>query len=430
MRWMCPSLIVLAVCQFVPLTTAVGQENTAEETADDSWAAVEDRTPLFRTEEEQGRAELFAELEDQSAEVLREAAEEFRERRLDVFSGSPADFSPYADMLRYPKTYRGRPIHVRGRVERDSPGEGAIVLTVSGASGRQAIVLLPENAAPPEPGQMLKLTGLFFKLVSSEADEPSRPGIIASEFEPLAVPPPSQVGVEPGLWANVRHRTLGIAPAERDLYYLLVERAGQADAENFQDAARMYLQQRRAADPRYKGTTEAEAPFRRFVDIFSNPEAYEGRAVELIGHVRKAISYPADTNEFGIETLYELWMYTDDSQQNPAVIVTSDLPEGFPMGDDLQRPVRIVGYFFKLYGYQARDTARIAPLIIAGPVVPLAEPADDAPTFWLSAGLIFIVTVAVVSVFLAQRSDRQARAKLRQTRQTDDSPQLDLPESE
>ena len=35
------------------------------------------------------------------------------------------------------------------------------------------------------------------------------------------------------------------------------------------------------------------------------------------------------------------------------------------MGDNILERVAVTGYFFKLYGYEARDTTRLAPLILA-----------------------------------------------------------------
>ena len=106
--------------------------------------------------------------------------------------------------------------------------------------------------------------------------------------------------------------------------------------------------------------------FQTFVDMFQYPEVYQGYPVTLHGHVRHVVSYPGDDVLFGGRMLHELWLFTDDSQHNPTVVVTSQLPPDFPTGADIVDRVSVTGCFFKRYVYGSQDTARIAPLIVAG----------------------------------------------------------------
>ena len=71
---------------------------------------------------------------------------------------------------------------------------------------------------------------------------------------------------------------------------------------------------------------------------------------------------------FDGRTLNELWLFTDDSQQNPAVIVTPHLPEDFPVNAPLINQVSVTGCFYKLYVYNSQDSRRVAPLILAGTI--------------------------------------------------------------
>lgn len=84
---------------------------------------------------------------------------------------------------------------------------------------------------------------------------------------------------------------------------------------------------------------------------------------------------PAGANDFGIEMLYEVWLFTADSQQHPVVLIMTSVP-----GELLKevgrlkadgRPVVVngvsgSGYFFKMYGYPAADAYRFAPLVLGG----------------------------------------------------------------
>ena len=87
------------------------------------------------------------------------------------------------------------------------------------------------------------------------------------------------------------------------------------------------------------------------------------------------------------------------------VVVTPELPPGFPMGKNLGVTTTVYGYFFKLQGYQQFDAKPdgrplLAPMII-GRVAPVAVVAAPAPWNPLSVivlvvgGLILVVVLSV-----------------------------------
>lgn len=108
--------------------------------------------------------------------------------------------------------------------------------------------------------------------------------------------------------------------------------------------------------------------FPLFVDVFKNPGQWQGRLITLRGHVRQVITHPGDSNLFQGQPLHELWLYTEDSQHIPTVIVTPTLPQDFPVGSDLIESVTVTGCFFKMYAYRSQDEGRIAPLVLSGHV--------------------------------------------------------------
>ena len=108
--------------------------------------------------------------------------------------------------------------------------------------------------------------------------------------------------------------------------------------------------------------------FPLFVDVFQNPDHWQGRLVTLRGHVRRVITYNGDSTLFNGQPLHELWLFTEDSQNNPAVIVTPSLPEEFPVGSELIDSVTVTGCFFKMYVYRSQQENRLAPLLLAGHV--------------------------------------------------------------
>lgn len=117
---------------------------------------------------------------------------------------------------------------------------------------------------------------------------------------------------------------------------------------------------------RYRQFREEPTKFQTYVDMFQYPDVYHGHLVTLHGHVRHAVSYPGDPTLFDGRQLHELWLFTDDSQHNPAVIVTPNLPADFPLDAEVVDHVSVTGCFFKRYVYGSQDTDRIAPLVLAG----------------------------------------------------------------
>lgn len=119
---------------------------------------------------------------------------------------------------------------------------------------------------------------------------------------------------------------------------------------------------------RYDEATEDPLKFDTYVDLFLNPKIWQGQLITLRGHVRHVASYPAHHPEFRGRKLHELWLYTDDSQSNPAVVVTAQLPDEFPVNADLIDQVTVTGCVFKEYVYDSQKSRRVAPLILSGNV--------------------------------------------------------------
>ena len=76
------------------------------------------------------------------------------------------------------------------------------------------------------------------------------------------------------------------------------------------------------------------------------------------------------------EKFYELWGVPTELDGWWYVVVTPELPAGFPMGRNLSATVDAYGYFFKLQGYHQFDAKPDgrplwAPMII-GRVTPVA----------------------------------------------------------
>lgn len=216
---------------------------------------------------------------------------------------------------------------------------------------------------------------------------------------------PADTQVAQELLAPIRHKTMGISPDEHEAYYAILQQAATLDDRQLKSAAARHLAERRreleANDPRQASRSSL------FADMFSNPTAYAGQPVTLSGHVRKVLTYPADDNDFGIETLHELWLFTPDSQSNPVVVVCTSLPDGFPTDGEIIDNVAVTGYFFKVYGYKAQDAARGAPLILAHePSWNHLPQAQSLSPIAMSIGVIAAISGIVWMAWRTHRKDR------------------------
>lgn len=188
----------------------------------------------------------------------------------------------------------------------------------------------------------------------------------------------------------VRDKTVGIRPEESEAYYQLLYTAAHEDAQGAIERARRFWEDRKAVHAEF---SDIEHP--HLADLFKNPEAYRGQVITQTGYVRRIVSYDAGENDFGIEKLYEAWIYPESGQSNPIVVVFTVPPSGaMRVGEGLDYHVGLTGYFFKLYGYQAQDTTRLAPLILAGALEPLPTRID--PDFIQKRILFFLATFVVV----------------------------------
>lgn len=231
--------------------------------------------------------------------------------------------------------------------------------------------------------------------------------------------------LQPSLFNEVQDKALGgVLDDEETLYYYVLNHLQETSLQDQKQAAEFNLQNRRSELKTFREHPELKLPL--FPDIFKNMKRWKGRLVTLTGRVRKLVHYPAsEDNKFGIKTLYEAWMFTDDSQQNPVVVICTEVPpalkNGLPEGTDVIDHVTVTGYVFKMYLYSAQDTSRIAPLILAQRLEWTPPQTDETggQLFVVILGTTFILLMAGVGFMLWRNNqrDKEFREKRLQTSQ-------------
>lgn len=172
--------------------------------------------------------------------------------------------------------------------------------------------------------------------------------------------------VHPRLMETVKDNTIGVRYEEREAYLRVLRLASEVPLRRQEQFAAEIRAERRTLNPSYKRRKPEDFP--QFVDLFTHPEFYRGRPVTLRGVMRKLTKFELGKNTLGLDQAYEGWVYTSDSQGNPAVVIFTSKDDKLPVNGDIQEEVEFTGYYFKMYGYDAQDVTRKAPMILAGEV--------------------------------------------------------------
>jgi hypothetical protein len=137
-----------------------------------------------------------------------------------------------------------------------------------------------------------------------------------------------------------------------------------------------------------------------FNKFYQSPDKYRGQLFEfeLTAHLIRDL----DEKYNGVE-LFDIWGATEESGQWLYNAVVIDLPKGLPVGRNIYEKLAIVGYFFKLQGYQpAGAIANAKPLkapLFVGRVIwrpaekPQARRSDWTWALFLLAGFVIFLII-------------------------------------
>jgi len=168
------------------------------------------------------------------------------------------------------------------------------------------------------------------------------------------------------------------------------------------------------------------------VPLFNSPQTQQGRLVELSGVARRIVPVRVAEDDvmrrFGLEEYYQIYLFTDDSQDNPVVFCLTELPEGLPLGDGpgFGEAMTVAGFFFKTWSYQnsaiadgTRPQRQLAPLLIGRSAHwhPLNPPTMRTSTRIIGT-VALLVALGVVWFVLRRfaRGDRNFERQVRRRR--------------
>lgn len=198
-------------------------------------------------------------------------------------------------------------------------------------------------------------------------------------------------------------KNMGIRKEERDSYFAIIQKAKETDSSLLHKASIEYRNKRRELPKNAQWKSKPPEEFPSWVDLYQNPEDYHGKLVTIHGHIRKLIEVPQDKNPYGIEKVYEAWLYDLNSQGHPTVILSTSIDPRLKTGTEVEIDhCFATGYFFKNMGYHAQDASRYAPVLIASKLEYL--PSEEAGTlFRLGRNTqLQILLVGVIAVILGR----------------------------
>ena len=156
------------------------------------------------------------------------------------------------------------------------------------------------------------------------------------------------------------------------------------------------------------------------IQLLAQPAAWRGQPVRIEGQLRTARYRELADSAIGLQGWYELWLTPRDDPDSLTCIYALDKPASFPsIGNRHQafdRPVNLVGRFFKIRAYRGGDgSAEHCPLVLAAdfdwqpPVKPATSSISASTISPLAIGsvLAIISIVATAIAWIVYRTSRQ-----------------------
>ena len=107
-----------------------------------------------------------------------------------------------------------------------------------------------------------------------------------------------------------------------------------------------------------------EAPSVQFGQLFQQSDLYRGKLVTVSGTVRRCVKIPPNKLDDHAGDMWQLWLF-GGSDNFPMVIYCLDLPEGFPVADQMAQKVTIRAVYFKKWVHPSKSGATTSPLLLA-----------------------------------------------------------------
>jgi hypothetical protein len=223
-------------------------------------------------------------------------------------------------------------------------------------------------------------------------------------------------------------------PEDREAFYQLLAAVGRAAPGELLQQAEADLPQ---TPPEWLTTDRQGLEQYSVVPLFNDPASQIGRLVELFGTAWRVKEIHLDRTldadiiaRFGFDHYYEVYLFTDESQNNPLTFCVRQLPEGMPYGNlpHYGETVRVAGFFFKTWSYgvlkltdpalqpgDPKTLQQLSPLLIGNSLVwyPAPQAADNMLTGWMVGGVcVLLMLVIWLMAWHDRRHERRLAAEM------------------
>jgi hypothetical protein len=162
-----------------------------------------------------------------------------------------------------------------------------------------------------------------------------------------------------------------------------------------------------------------------YAALFRQPEVYRGRLVTMRGTVSLAYRVHAPDNQSGVREYCVFWVRPASGPGLPIVVYALETPPGFPQledkdrsgkGTELNEDMEFTGYFFKRWAYRSHEGISTAPLVLASVPRWFHQPPSETELPSATVIVLWISSIAAVSVLLAVAAHRYTRTRRSATR--------------
>lgn len=229
----------------------------------------------------------------------------------------------------------------------------------------------------------------------------------AEEEDEAAHEPGEDLVNIPADWLSaVEDNTVGIRQDEASAFYRVLAEAQTAPLKEL----------------RAQAVTEA-----LFVNLMTSPAKFRGRPVTIVGEMRKLRLITPPKNDYGFTRLYEAWICTPESGENPYRVVCSEIPADLKPQESCRIDVKTTGYFFKREGYETQDhRLHVAPTVLAGRLFLSISPHVPPPAEDVAPWMIAVLTVIGLAMLATVIGYAVGDARVRRQRRTDPLNRLEV----
>ena len=145
-----------------------------------------------------------------------------------------------------------------------------------------------------------------------------------------------------------------------------------------------------------------------FGELFEQPDIFRGKLVTVEGTARRAEHVTAAKNNSAeVEGYYRLVLRMRGGPNRPVFLYTLNVPEHFPLGNEIDASVEATAFFYKNWLYEANGLSWIAPVLLAKNIRWQPSPTTKVP-ITLFIGLAITVGLALLSIGIAWWLVRQS----------------------